>query len=133
MHILSGPVLTNNVYRDLPRFISRVEDLCAMSTLQAIANHATLRSLIVDVIGHLEMLATTAHISRANHFNSWVSVLREAFANDLHDLKRMVAVLISSGDRLLDEVLELSEDEIQSFMEVLQTVRQSHSRFMTPG
>lgn len=121
-----------------PRLISTIsdqsllfeilEDFSQMTTIRAVANHGKARALVVDVLGHIELISATVR-NPGDKFSNFGKVIREAMIHDVIDLKRSVSILLDSGEAFINATSKLPEDELQSFMELMQTV----SRYTAGG
>ncbi|KLO08915.1 kinase-like protein [Schizopora paradoxa] len=98
-----------------------LEDFAQMSTIRAVANHGKARALVVDVLGHIELISATVR-NPGDKFSNYGKVIREAMIHDVIDLKRSVTVLLDSGEAFINATSKLPEDELQSFMELMQTL-----------
>jgi len=105
---------------DQSLLLASIEEFSTMSTIRAVANHAKARALVVDVLGHIELIGATVR-NPGDKFSNFGKVVREAMSHDIMDLKRSVAILLDSGEAFINATSKLSEDELHSFMELMQT------------
>ena len=92
----------------------------AWTPLQSFTKLNEIKSALSDCLSHIELLAYSFKIDQS--FSKWANAIRHALEFDIQDLERELVVLVNKG-KINDDVLSaLSDQELHTLMNVLQTV-----------
>lgn len=88
--------------------------------LEAVARHDQIKSSLIEVLSHVEMLV--AYASEIPLARVWSQLLRECLAYDHDDMKQVVDAILVLGDKDIDHAMRLKREERNTLMNVLQSV-----------
>ncbi|KAI5116420.1 hypothetical protein M0805_001383 [Coniferiporia weirii] len=103
-------------------FLAQMQEWTSWSPLQSFARHNSIRGTLMEVLSHVEMIAGIEKDSGLFDFSAWCRVIRHAVDHDIDDMEREIVLLIDSETNLAQSAAELSFEEINTLMDVLQSL-----------
>lgn len=95
-------------------------------SLQSFARLKEIKSVLSHFLAHIELLACS-EVQYGNHgFSAWSKLIRYAMRFDIQDMEKGLLILVNNKD-IVDEIDNgLCRDEVDTMMDVLQSVGQYH-------
>lgn len=110
------------IHRDSITFSNRVSQWMSWDSLQSFARLKEIKSVLSHFLAHIELLACS-EVQYGNHgFSAWSKLIRYAMRFDIQDMEKELLIIVNDEHNVDEIVYNLRRDEVNTMMDVLQSV-----------